>query len=52
METLFSWVNGKRMIVFAAPIWSSLTQGKARKTVGVVNTASEPGCGHLGGANA
>jgi hypothetical protein len=52
MDSNISQVNGKQMIVFAAPIWFDPTQDKARKTVGVVNTANEPGYEHLGGANA
>lgn len=37
MDPMISRVNGKRIIVFAAPIWSGLTQDRSRKPVGVIN---------------
>jgi signal transduction histidine kinase/FixJ family two-component response regulator len=37
MDPLISRVNGQRVIVFAAPIWSGPVSDKARKPVGVIN---------------
>ena len=37
LDPILSRVNGKPIIVFAAPIWSGTVQDRARKPIGVVN---------------
>jgi signal transduction histidine kinase len=37
LDPIISRITGKPVIIFAAPIWSALSQDKSRKPIGVIN---------------